>query len=91
MFCVNDVFALICCDMILIFSDFVPSATDRYFLGYVYLAILYLSFGINLAVLIRAVKKGFLKWRLMRAHKQRVKIERNAARDIAKSRVLDEV
>ena len=89
MFCVNEIFALICCDMILIFSNFVPSATDRYILGYVYLTIIYISFGVNIAVLIRVMKKGFRKWKIMRAHKQQIKTDNNVSENFGNLRDPD--
>ena len=70
MFVANDLFALLGCDMILIFSDFVPSATNRYTLGYIYLSIFYISVAVNLAIILKVIILKIIKWYKIRKYKK---------------------
>ena len=76
MFVANDIIALLSCDMILIFSDFVPSATNRYTLGYVYLSIFYISVGVNLAIILKVIVLRIIKWYKVRKYKEEMKAKR---------------
>ena len=76
MFIANDIFALLSCDMILIFSDFVPSATNRYTLGYVYLSIFYISVGVNLAIILKVIILRIYKWYKAWKYKKEMKAKR---------------
>ena len=72
LYCANEIFVLMSCDMIIIFSDFVPTPTDRYWLGYFYLAIFYISVGVNVFVLGRIIKNKVKDWYANRKNKQQV-------------------
>ena len=57
------------CDLILLFSDFVPTAVDRYYLGYFYLSFLYIASAINVAMLVHTTKEKIKS--MLAAKKQR--------------------
>lgn len=76
MFCANDLFVLFSCDMILIFSEYVPSSVDRYYLGYLYLSIFAILFTTNVTMMILEFKKKFQEWRANKKHKQKVQEEK---------------
>ena len=58
----NELAVLLSCDMILIFSDYVPSAVNRHNLGYMYLAIFYITASINLGVVVRKFFQKTKRW-----------------------------
>ena len=71
-FCFNEYFFLFSCDFVLVFTDFVPTAEQRYTLGYFYLSFFLISFVINLSRLAYTYSKMIKKWKERRILKKRV-------------------
>ena len=77
LFCANEIFVLMSCDMILIFSDYVTQSIDRYYLGYFYLSIFYTSVAANILVLSRILKNKIKLWWAERKNSKKVIEEKN--------------
>ena len=76
LYCFNEYFFLFSCDFVLVFSDFVPTAENRYILGYVYLSLFYTSAGVNLLVLANIFIGDIKQWWKLRAKRKKVQLEK---------------
>ena len=68
----NELAVLLSCDLILIFSDYTPSAVDRHTLGYFYLMIFYMSASINLYVVVKRFYSKVKRWFAERSYRKKV-------------------
>ena len=55
--CFNEFFIVLSCDLLIIFTDFVPDYVNRYYLGYIYLSLFYASIAFNVACMLNVYLK----------------------------------
>ena len=93
LYTINELAVLLSTDLILIFSDYTPSAVNRHTLGYLYLTIFYITATFNLYVVAKRFYIKVKRWFAERSYRKKVQEalkQREIDQSIERRQILEE-